>query len=101
MGYFPNGTAGMDFQERFCLRCVNHRDLDDGRGEGCAVWDAHLIAPSQHPEHAKSEFERGQAEATQLLLGVLIEKKGLDNDCKLFQERVGVAPVDQLRLPWP
>jgi len=39
MGYFPNGTAGMDYEERYCLRCV-HQKLDDG---GCAVWFAHML----------------------------------------------------------
>ena len=42
MGYFSNGTEGEMFQEAFCERCVNWRDLDDGRGPGCPVWDAHL-----------------------------------------------------------
>lgn len=43
MGYFSNGTEGAIFTERFCERCVNWRDLDDNRGPGCPVWDAHLL----------------------------------------------------------
>ena len=35
MGYFSNGTEGMDYQERYCRRCRH--------GEDCAVWDAHLL----------------------------------------------------------
>lgn len=34
MGYFSNGTQGMDYQERYCSRCVH-----DGK---CAVWFAHM-----------------------------------------------------------
>lgn len=39
MGYFSNGSEGRDFQEMYCLSCVNNGDeLSD---EGCAVWDLH------------------------------------------------------------
>ena len=74
MGYFANGTAGEDFQCRFCFQCANWRldEQNPDRGEGCPVWDAHLIAGSQHPEHAKNERDRGAAETTRMLLGVLI-----------------------------
>jgi hypothetical protein len=47
MGYFSNGTEGMGYQEAYCLHCRNWRDLHDGRGEGCAVWDAHLAYNSE------------------------------------------------------
>jgi len=41
MGYFSNGTEGMDYQDRWCSRCVHF----NGRtGEtGCHVWLAHLV----------------------------------------------------------
>ncbi len=42
MGYFSNGCEGADYQTRYCERCVNYRDLHDGRGVGCPIWDAHL-----------------------------------------------------------
>ena len=35
MGYFPNGTAGMLFEEQWCSKCVHQ--------ENCAVWTAHMI----------------------------------------------------------
>jgi len=35
MGYFPNGTAGMLYEEQHCSRCVHQ--------ENCAVWTAHLL----------------------------------------------------------
>jgi hypothetical protein len=37
MGYFSNGTEGMDYHERYCSRCV-HDANDD-----CPVWNAHLL----------------------------------------------------------
>ena len=43
MAYFPNGTSGMVYMERYCCRCKNWKDLDDGRGFGCPIWDIHMI----------------------------------------------------------
>jgi hypothetical protein len=39
MGYFSNGTEGMDYESAYCARCV-HQKPDDG---GCVVWLAHLL----------------------------------------------------------
>ena len=38
MAYFPNGSAGMAYENWICIHCVHHKP-DDG---GCAVWLAHL-----------------------------------------------------------
>jgi len=43
MAYFPNGTSGLMFVESNCIDCVHWKDLDDGRGEGCPVYDLHLL----------------------------------------------------------
>jgi hypothetical protein len=87
VGKFSNGEMGREFVDRFCCRCRNWKD-DEERGPGCPVWDAHLLADSQYPEHAKNDFERGRATATQFLLGVLIEWKPdqLDNECQMFDD---------------
>lgn len=37
MAYFPNGTAGELYEERYCSRCRNNRDDD------CPIWTLHLI----------------------------------------------------------
>lgn len=37
MGYFSNGTEGMDYFDRYCARCVHDKD------ESCPIWNAHLI----------------------------------------------------------
>jgi hypothetical protein len=42
MGYFSNGSEGEGYVESYCYRCVHWKDLDDGRGPGCPVWDLHL-----------------------------------------------------------
>jgi hypothetical protein len=55
MAYFANGTEGELYRERFCERCTNWRDLDDGRGPGCPIMDVHfmyayeLCNESEHP----------------------------------------------------
>jgi len=38
MGYFSNGTEGLDYQERYCFRCA-HWDED----VGCPVWFLHEL----------------------------------------------------------
>jgi hypothetical protein len=72
MGYFPNGTSGMDWQESWCMRCANYRDLGDGRGPGCPVWDVHIL------------FCHGHGDTFVTLLDTLIPRKGLDNECAMF-----------------
>ena len=39
MGYFSNGTQGMDYEARYCARC-RHFKPDDG---GCPIWMAHHL----------------------------------------------------------
>ena len=34
MGYFPNGSSHAHYLEALCTRCLNFRDLADGRGPG-------------------------------------------------------------------
>jgi hypothetical protein len=43
MGYFSNGSEGFAYVVRYCIKCANYRDLGDGRGEGCPVYDMHLL----------------------------------------------------------
>ena len=53
MAYFYCGTEGVDYQARYCRRCVNRRDIGDGRGEGCPVFDVHFLynsAQNRNPE---------------------------------------------------
>lgn len=35
MGYFPNGTAGMMYEEQWCARCLHN--------ETCVVWQLHMM----------------------------------------------------------
>ena len=44
MAYFPNGSSGMQYQAQYCDNCWNYRDLKDGRGHGCPIWDFHMVS---------------------------------------------------------
>lgn len=43
MGYFSNGTEGMDYEERYCSTCLHRGPVN---GPGCYVWFAHMLHPS-------------------------------------------------------
>jgi hypothetical protein len=77
MGYFSNGTEGEMFVETYCHRCVNWRDLDDGRGPGCPVWDAHLL-------FAYEECDSGSN--AKVILDMLIPRRTITNECAMFVE---------------
>jgi hypothetical protein len=73
MGYFSNGTEGMDYELEYCERCV-HEKPDDG---GCAVWLAHLL-------HNSDECNNPQS-----ILHLLIPrlKGGGNGQCAMFIKR--------------
>lgn len=73
MGYFPNGTSGMAYEEQYCDRCI-HQKPDDG---GCAVFLAHLI-------HNYDEANNDQS-----ILGILIptNEDGFNEQCTMFVEK--------------
>lgn len=76
MGYFPNGTAGADYEAQFCDRCI-HQDAD---GEGCAVWLAHML------------FNYRDCNDDGSILHILIPqtKDGLGNEqCRMFHPKAG------------
>jgi len=69
MGYFPNGTSNMDYEEHYCVRCV-HQKIDDG---GCAVMMAHPL---------KNYDECNDDES---ILHMLIPRDGIRNkECRMF-----------------
>lgn len=38
MGYFPNGSAGEYYENKYCSRCIHYKDKP-----ACAVWELHLF----------------------------------------------------------
>lgn len=43
MAYFSNGSEGDNYMAKWCCCCENWKDLNDGRGSGCPIWDVHLL----------------------------------------------------------
>ena len=74
MGYFSNGTEGMDYEAQWCARCRHHAP-DEG---GCAVWLAHLL-------HNYEECNRPDS-----ILHLLIPRgpQGENQPCRMFLEQV-------------
>jgi len=69
MGYFSSGTEGMDYQERYCQRCVHDTD------QGCRVWWLHLVYNDE--------------EDKRLMLDALIPRReGIYNGrCRMFIDK--------------
>lgn len=75
MGYFPNGDAVVDYEARYCYRCV-HQDGPDGES-GCAVFLAHLLKNYNECNKKRS------------ILHLLIprDKGGKNEQCRMFLEK--------------
>ncbi len=88
MGYFSNGTEGMEYQGQYCDRCVHDAQND------CPIWNVHLM------------FNRSDAPETQSILTLLIPRRenGLGNEeCSMFKldaERAQGAKADEQYLLW-
>jgi hypothetical protein len=78
MGYFPNSTAGMDYEEQYCSRCIHgwaHKE--DGM---CAVWLLHML-------HNYKECNKPDSFLHTL---IPLKKEGLGNaQCAMFVEDKG------------
>jgi hypothetical protein len=72
MGYFSNGTEGMDYQEQWCRRCVHDVNQD------CPVWLAHLIHNYKECNNPDSILHllipRSEDKCSNLKCGLFIEK---------------------------
>jgi hypothetical protein len=78
MGYFSNGSEGMDYQAQWCDRCVNYGPED---GPGCAVWEAHML------------YNYAECNNEESILHVLIPrtKDGWNAQCRMFQVKPEAA----------
>jgi hypothetical protein len=75
MGYFSNGTEGMDYEARYCQRCV-HYGPDEG--PGCPVWLLHLV----------HNYDGANDPGSFLHTLIPLSKDGLSNEqCKMFIPR--------------
>lgn len=70
MAYFSNGTEGMDYEDRYCRKCVHEM--------GCVVWLAHLLKNYEECNNKNS------------ILHILIPRSedGLTNEeCRMFVKK--------------
>lgn len=78
MAYFPNGTSGMMYQEKWCERCVHWPDEPKFDGEYkdvlCAVWSVHLLCDYKGHEEALDEL-------------IPMDKGMWPTKCRMFIER--------------
>lgn len=71
MAYFPNGTAGLDYEDRYCARCIHNNDPD----RCCPILLLHAL-------HNYDECNKDDS-----FLHVLIPRSesGIDNEqCSMF-----------------
>src|SRR5687767_2121181 len=84
MAYFPNGTAGMLYEEQYCANCIHGRD-------GCAVMDAHNF-------YNYDQFDKDErGKSIRMILSLLIPetKDGLGAEqCALFAARADPEAED-------
>ena len=75
MGYFSNGTEGMDYEERWCDRCV-HQDPN----VLCPIWAVHYLF---NYDALKEDHEMARQ-----ILGLLIPyKNGRNRKCRMFVKK--------------
>jgi hypothetical protein len=83
MGYFPNGAAGMQYEAKYCEKCVHHKQ----NGGGCAVFLAHLV------------YNYNECDKTDSILHMLIPLSGADNEkCRMFWPGDQLSRSDELEM---
>jgi len=86
MAYFSNGTEGMGYQEIYCMKCRQYKERPGYmNGEGCPVWDLHLLLDQYQACNAEPNSEGTGLEVTAFVLDLLIPRGELHNEqCRLF-----------------
>ncbi len=67
MGYFPNGTSGMMYEEEYCNRCVHQE-------KPCAVWNLHM----------NHNYEECNKKESYLHYLIPRDKDGFNKKCTMF-----------------
>jgi len=77
MAYFPNGSSGDYYQDKYCFRCLNYIDKGDDRGIGCPIWDAHII----------TSYDQCKNKGVKEILEILwpTNKDGFPAECSMYQ----------------
>lgn len=101
MAYFPNGTSGLVYQEKYCDNCWNLRDLNDGRGFGCPIWDWHTLKSYEQIE------SKSKTRVQNMLAGLYYESlehfiptkdDGFPAECIMFLPKNQVDVQGQMKM---
>lgn len=88
MGYFPNGESGIAYMDKYCCRCVNFRDKNDGRGPGCPIYDLHSL---WNYDAVGKDADKVKAEALEHLIprGNPETDGDMNQECSMFLPQEG------------
>lgn len=78
MGYFSSGTEGLDYEERYCSRCVHS---DWGKGEDEAHWCPVMLLHQLH------NYEEANKDDSFLHTLIPLNANGDNEQCAMFYER--------------
>lgn len=95
MGYLPNGTSGMDYQETYCFFCKNYGDNNGSGSEGCFIWDLHLFwnyDACNGEDAPKGSEKRVKWEALEHFIPTTKDGIGCEQ-CKMFLPKEGTEMV--------
>jgi hypothetical protein len=103
VAYFSNGSEGEGYQAAWCHDCRNYRrrtEMEDKgiTGEGCPVYDLHLLLDQAAACNAEENAEGETEEIHAFVLNYLIPrdgKNGENGECRLFVPHDG---ADSLTL---
>jgi hypothetical protein len=94
MGYFPNGSAGMDYEAKFCEKCVHYGPKD---GPGCPVFLLHLLWNYDAVGKSRSKIKEEALNSF-----IQRTKDGLGNEkCRMFvpMEYLTKEGKEEITLP--
>ncbi len=95
MGYFANGSEGMQYQVKWCDRCINWRETEEGSENwGCPIIDLHMEWNYEQQGKGRPEIIKKYA------LHNFIEqnKDTFCDKCKMFFEKPDADMPGQMRL---
>jgi len=72
VAYFPNGTAGMDYEERFCQNCAHYHEEFS-----CPCLDAHTMWNYEECNNKNSILHKM----------IPMDKKGYNKQCIFYHEK--------------
>lgn len=91
MAYFPNGTSGEMFQDRYCCHCRHFRDRESdgypvaghGGAYSCPIFDVHFLSSAGYDWRGDDPGEAGEMVCS--ILDLLIQDE--PPKCWMFEQQ--------------